>query len=145
MAKSKTIRSKGKGWFRESLRHSRARKYGRAGGIYKLKFLSSNIDRQEQTKIKNSILKNLKKHGIKVLSKGKERIVDKEDSLTTKAAISILKLPDKKVLPKIEKWIDMSGNLKESKTIDLTELRDVISAEEIEHENGSNDGQAQNN
>jgi len=35
MAKPKTIKSKGKGWFKQPIRHSRARKYGRAGGIYK--------------------------------------------------------------------------------------------------------------
>jgi len=34
MAKPKTIRSRGKGWHKESVRHSKARKHGYAGGRY---------------------------------------------------------------------------------------------------------------
>ena len=34
MAKPKTIKSRGSGWHKQSLRHSRARKYGKAGGTY---------------------------------------------------------------------------------------------------------------
>ena len=57
MAKSKTIRSKGKGWFKQPIRHSRARKYGRAGGVYKSqqkRVLANNTDKINESKEFNS-------------------------------------------------------------------------------------------
>jgi len=50
MVKPKTIRSKGKGWFNQPIRHSRARKYGKAGGIYK----SNKAAKRLQTILKNN-------------------------------------------------------------------------------------------
>jgi len=64
MAKAKSTIGIGKGWFKQPIRHSRARKYGKAGGIYKTqhtKISKIKISKKTIQKAKNNLEKDLLK------------------------------------------------------------------------------------
>lgn len=66
MAKPNNITGKGMGWHKQSLRHSRARKYGKAGGKYKTEEISKRIKTmlKKNPKLKNLTFKELQNKGI---------------------------------------------------------------------------------
>jgi len=73
----------GKGWHKQSIRHSRARKYGRAGGKY--------LSIQDRRNIKNfkKIVEQKKIYGTKIIIPGRQRIRGVYDEATDTITLPI--------------------------------------------------------